>query len=49
VPPSYAETWASTHRRAVSLLEQLDRALGAWPVLRSVGDHILLEFEKVAE
>src|SRR5882672_4113554 len=25
VPPSYAETWASGHRRAVSLLEQLDR------------------------
>jgi len=49
VPPSYAETWASGHRRAVSLLEQLDRALGAWPVLHSVGDHVLLEFEKVAE
>jgi len=43
---SYAETWADGHRRAVSFLEQLDRALGAWPVLHSLGDHVLLEFEK---
>jgi SAM-dependent methyltransferase len=49
VPPSYAETWADAHRRTVSFLEQLDRALGAWPVLRSLGDHVLLEFEKEAE
>jgi ubiquinone/menaquinone biosynthesis C-methylase UbiE len=47
VPPSYVEAWASKHGRMLALLDKMDRACANWPVLRILGDHILLEFEKV--
>jgi len=47
VPPSYAESWASRHRRTLAILQRVDRILARWPLLRAIGDHVLLEFERV--
>jgi ubiquinone/menaquinone biosynthesis C-methylase UbiE len=47
VPPSYVEAWARKHRTMLALLERMDRMCANWPILRVLGDHVLLEFEKV--
>jgi SAM-dependent methyltransferase len=44
VPPSYVETWARKNTNALARLEKLDRIFAAWPILRDLGDHVLLEF-----
>lgn len=44
VPPSYLEDWARKHQRWLATFENLDRYAAAWPVLRGLGDHVLLEF-----
>jgi SAM-dependent methyltransferase len=44
VPPSYVESWASKNTSTLARLERLDRILAAWPILRDIGDHVLLEF-----
>ncbi|HWG58243.1 MAG TPA: class I SAM-dependent methyltransferase [Candidatus Acidoferrales bacterium] len=49
VPPSFAEPWAAAHPRSLRQLERLDRWLRAWPLLRGIGDHVLLEFRKAAQ
>jgi 2-polyprenyl-3-methyl-5-hydroxy-6-metoxy-1,4-benzoquinol methylase len=46
VPPSYVERWASAHRRILKVLQTMDRRCATWPVLRAVGDHVLLKFER---
>lgn len=46
VPPSYAEGMARRHRNLLRVAELLDSVFAAWPVLRSVGDHVLLELER---
>lgn len=46
VPPSYLEGWAQEHAATVSRLANTDCAVGHWPVLRVLGDHVLLRFEK---
>jgi ubiquinone/menaquinone biosynthesis C-methylase UbiE len=46
VPPSYVESWARKYATVLSCLESLDRVFSVWPVLRGVGDHVLLEFER---
>jgi SAM-dependent methyltransferase len=46
VPPSYVEALARKHRRALALLESLDQTVSTWPLLRSIGDHVLLTFER---
>jgi ubiquinone/menaquinone biosynthesis C-methylase UbiE len=46
VPPSYAERWARRHKHGVAACGKLDRLLGHLPILRTLGDHVLLEFEK---
>jgi len=46
VPPSYAEGWAQRHKQAIATCGKLDRLLGHLPMLRTLGDHMLLEFEK---
>lgn len=48
VPPSYMEPWAAAHPRILGYLEGMDRRLATWPLLRGAGDHVLLEFRKVA-
>lgn len=47
VPPSYVERLAIAHPRAVDAARRLDRAVSAWPVFRSVADHVLLHLRKV--
>ena len=46
VPPSYAEGWAQRHKRVVSTCGKIDRMVGRLPVLRALGDHMLLEFDR---
>ncbi len=47
VPPSYMEPLARRFPKALSLLARADRWLGALPVVRGLGDHMLLVFERV--
>lgn len=42
VPPTYLEPWASRHREALAMMSSIDRAVSEWPVLRGLGDHVLL-------
>jgi 2-polyprenyl-3-methyl-5-hydroxy-6-metoxy-1,4-benzoquinol methylase len=44
VPPSYVESWARKNTNTLARLEKLDRMLASWPILRDIGDHVLLEF-----
>lgn len=44
VPPSYVEQWIRKHKNFLAQMESLDRLFAEWPVLRGIGDHILLEF-----
>ena len=44
VPPSYMERLTGRRENLLARLEQLDRLLAGWPILRDVGDHVLLEF-----
>ncbi len=46
VPPSYVEDWARKHEATLKKLERLDDVLAGLPVLRDVGDHLLLEFTR---
>jgi ubiquinone/menaquinone biosynthesis C-methylase UbiE len=46
VPPSYVEPWARKHQSVLACLEAMDRVFAAWPILRGIGDHVLLEFER---
>ena len=47
VPPSYVEAWMARHPRLLRGFEWIDRRCSQWPLLRLVGDHMLLEFERV--
>jgi ubiquinone/menaquinone biosynthesis C-methylase UbiE len=44
VPPAYLERLISKRPKMLARLESLDRVCTAWPGLRDVGDHMLLEF-----
>ena len=46
VPPSYLEPFAQRHPKLLRQLSAIDRVICSWPVLRSVGDHVLLSFER---
>lgn len=46
VPPSYLEHWAAKHPHSISYLASADRILARIPVLRRLGDHVLLRLEK---
>jgi ubiquinone/menaquinone biosynthesis C-methylase UbiE len=47
VPPSYVEPFIRGHKSFISLFASLDRALAGLPFLRCVGDHVLLDFERI--
>jgi SAM-dependent methyltransferase len=49
VPPSYLEPWARRHAPALRVCERLDRAIARWRVFRSLGDHVLLHFERIGD
>jgi ubiquinone/menaquinone biosynthesis C-methylase UbiE len=46
VPPSYLEPWARRHPNILRRCGQLDSAIAGWPVIRTLGDHILARFER---
>ncbi len=46
VPPSYMERWCTRHRSFFRMLVRMDRVLRHLPLLRGMGDHVLLEFER---
>jgi ubiquinone/menaquinone biosynthesis C-methylase UbiE len=46
VPPSYLEPWVARHPRLLQLLERIDEIIRTWPVVRIMGDHMLLHLEK---
>jgi len=46
VPPSFMENWVSRKPRFLAKLDLLDRNLRGWPILRVIGDHILLVFTR---
>ena len=49
VPPSYCSSLAHRFPRALRTLAKVDGQVSRWPVLRSIGDHILFEFQRVAK
>ena len=46
LPPSYLEHWAQKFPWVVNRLATLDRRIGCLPLLRSMGDCVLLQFER---
>lgn len=46
VPPSYLEPWTSRHPRLLQSCRQIDSLLGRVPALRSLGDHVLVRFQR---
>jgi ubiquinone/menaquinone biosynthesis C-methylase UbiE len=46
VPPTYLEEWAHTHREFLAMMSSVDRLASEWPVLRALGDHVLLVMER---
>ncbi|HEY5328374.1 MAG TPA: class I SAM-dependent methyltransferase [Acidobacteriaceae bacterium] len=49
VPPSYLESWMQRFPRALSTLAAADRIACHLPVLRTLGDHVLLHFVRIGE
>jgi len=47
VPPSYLEPLARRFPRILKTLAVVDRVLGRLPLVRTLADHILLEFQRV--
>jgi len=49
VPPSYVDPFIRRHESLFSFLANLDRAFAGLPVLRCLGDHVLLDFERLQQ
>jgi SAM-dependent methyltransferase len=49
VPPSYLESWIRRHKSVLTRLEAMDAVFATWPLIRGMGDHVLLEFEKTPD
>jgi ubiquinone/menaquinone biosynthesis C-methylase UbiE len=47
VPPSYLEGWISGHPRFLKMAANLDAQAGHWPGIRNLGDHYLVEMERI--
>jgi ubiquinone/menaquinone biosynthesis C-methylase UbiE len=47
VPPSYLEFWAKKHPGFLDFLQRIDAVVCNWPIFRVIGDHVLLQFERV--
>jgi SAM-dependent methyltransferase len=48
VPPTYLESWARKQPGIIARLAAIDRAWATWPVLRGLGDHVLMRFERTS-
>ena len=44
VPPSYMEEWIRKHKKFLAQWNPWIDVFAEWPVLRDIGDHVLLEF-----
>jgi SAM-dependent methyltransferase len=49
VPPSYLETWMRRLPRVLALMAAADRIACRLPMLRTLGDHVLLHFVRIGE
>jgi ubiquinone/menaquinone biosynthesis C-methylase UbiE len=49
VPPSYLEPLASKYPRVLRLLRSIDQRISTWPWFRTIGDHMLIHFERLEE
>jgi ubiquinone/menaquinone biosynthesis C-methylase UbiE len=49
VPPSYLEPWMQRLPRMLAAMRHVDRIVCHLPVLRTIGDHMLLHFVRAAE
>jgi ubiquinone/menaquinone biosynthesis C-methylase UbiE len=47
VPPSYAEPWIARHPRFLKLAAALDTRISHWPGIRNLGDHYLVQMERL--
>jgi len=47
LPPSFLDPLSRKHPRVLGLLRRIDRSIAALPLLRSMGDHMLVHFERV--
>ncbi len=47
VPPSYLEPMVRKHPRLLGMLRRIDRAISRLPWFRTIGDHMLIHFERV--
>jgi len=47
VPPSYLEPWARKSPKVLRRLRRIDKRISRLPCLRTIGDHMLLHFERV--
>jgi len=48
VPPSYVNSFISRHPRLLRALENIDTTIRDLPGLRTLGDHVLLHFERLS-
>lgn len=46
VPPSFMESWVSRKPRFLAKMDLLDQCFRDWPILRVIGDHVLLVFTR---
>ena len=49
VPPSYLESWVKDHSQLLRRMEAVDERIRRWPLLRVLGDHMLLHLERAHE
>ncbi|MGO4213556.1 class I SAM-dependent methyltransferase, partial [Terriglobus sp. YAF25] len=49
VPPSYVESWVRKHPLLLRIFVRLDMVFSRLPLLRTLGDHMLLHLEKTGE
>lgn len=47
VPPSYLESWAEAHPRLLAMLGHIDARIRECPGVRILGDHMLVQLERV--
>ena len=47
VPPSYLEPIFRKYPRVLGLLHRIDKGISHLPLFRTIGDHMLLYFERV--
>jgi hypothetical protein len=47
IPPSFLEPVSRKYPRVLGLLRRIDKSISHLPLFRSIGDHVLIHFERV--